>query len=208
VILLTFVVLLVKRPKHLLVWCILPYVIVHSLIAHKELRFLYPLACLVPWMLMEAWRSVPSTWIPIRATLHWMTAGLLIVTNTVGLLVVMSSPAGEGRVRLAEALHEHAQPGDRIAYVVEPDIAWRITLPAFYAPVGTEEVVIDPMTPAMDTANMDFIVLQDDAPVPVMTEGTILTELARTETKWVKALLFWYTWGEGRQPWTVYRVEH
>lgn len=37
-----------KRPKHLLTWVIVPYVFLHFIIGHKELRFLFPIALLVP----------------------------------------------------------------------------------------------------------------------------------------------------------------
>ncbi len=32
-----------RHPRHVLTWCAVPMVLVHSLIAHKELRFLFPL---------------------------------------------------------------------------------------------------------------------------------------------------------------------
>lgn len=201
-ILLAFVLVLWKRPSHLIVWCALPYIVVHSIIAHKELRFLYPLALLVPWLLLEAW-GIAKTLTTSRPLLHTLLV-ILTVFNVVGLGVVITSSAGEGRVRLAEVLHREVAPGDRIGYLVPPALLWRIELPAFYAPPGAEQVVIDPSIPSLGMEELDFIVVQDGTPLP---EGqTALLPLIRTEPRWSTVLMRWYTWDEGRPPWTLYRV--
>lgn len=41
------------HPKHLISWVSLPFVFVHVLVAHKELRFLYPLLPFLPIVLTE-----------------------------------------------------------------------------------------------------------------------------------------------------------
>lgn len=202
VILLAFFLVLWKRPSHLIVWCALPYVVVHSFIAHKELRFLYPLAFLVPWLLLEAW-AIAKTLTTSRSIIQVLLM-ILAACNGVGLAVVITSSAGEGRVRLAEVLHREATPGDRIGYVVPPALLWRIELPAFYAPSGVEQVVIDPSTPSLGMEELDFIVVQDGSP---LTNGqNALLPLTRTEPHWSTTLMRWYTWGEGQPPWTLYRV--
>jgi len=202
VILLAFVLVLWKRPSHPIVWCALPYIVVHSIIAHKELRFLYPLAFLVPWLLLEAW-WIAKTLRTSLSVLHVLLV-ILSVFNVVGLGVVITSSAGEGRVRLAEVLHREVAPGDRIGYMVPPALLWRIELPAFYSPPGAEQVVIDPSTPSLGMEGLDFIVVQDGTPLP---EGQIaLLPLTRTEPHWSTTLMRWYTWDEGRPPWTLYRV--
>lgn len=44
VLLVYFFIGLYKNPKHLFAWLIIPFVLVHFLIGHKELRFLFPMA--------------------------------------------------------------------------------------------------------------------------------------------------------------------
>ncbi len=204
VILLGFVLMVWKRPSHTIVWCGLPYIVVHSIIGHKELRFLYPLAFLVPWLLLEAWhiaKTLPTT----RSFLPILTV-LLAVFNLVGLAVVITSSAGEGRVRLAEVLHREVAPGNRIGYLVPPALLWRIELPAFYAPPGAEQVVIDPSTAPLSVEDLDFIVVQDGKPLPNGLNA--LLPLTRTEPQWSTTLMRWYTWDEGQRPWTLYRLTH
>lgn len=202
VILLALVLVMWKRPSHLIVWCALPYVVVHSFIAHKELRFLYPLAFLVPWLLLEAW-GIAKTLLASRSIRQGLLM-VLVVFNGFGLAVAITSSAGEGRVRLAEVLHREVAPGDRIGYVVPPALLWRIELPAFYAASGVEQVVIDLSTPSFGMEELDFIVVQDGMPLPKGLNA--LLPLTRTEPHWSTTLMRWYTWGEGQPPWTLYRV--
>jgi len=208
-ILLAFVVMVLKRPKHLVVWCAVPYVLVHSFIGHKELRFLYPLADLVPWLLISAWAVIQGTsWEKVPRAVMLGLTGILLVANLVGLSVVMTTSAGEGRVRLAEALHPLCKPGDRVGYVIDPAIAWRIVLPDFHRPKGTNEVIIDPRMPYDQLEPVDFIVLQDGVPVPFGEGGFELIALERSEPFWSTHLMRWYTWNEGPLPWTLYRTDH
>jgi len=39
-----------------------PYLSVHSLIPHKELRFLFPIAYFVPLILILAFQAIPDKW--------------------------------------------------------------------------------------------------------------------------------------------------
>jgi len=151
---------------------------------------------------LEAW-WIAKTLRTSLSVLHVLLV-ILSVFNVVGLGVVITSSAGEGRVRLAEVLHREVAPGDRIGYMVPPALLWRIELPAFYSPPGAEQVVIDPSTPSLGMEGLDFIVVQDGTPLP---EGQIaLLPLTRTEPHWSTTLMRWYTWDEGRPPWTLYRV--
>ena len=53
-ILVAFASIVVFRMKSFITWTILPFFVVHCLIAHKELRFLFPLAGFIPLILVEA----------------------------------------------------------------------------------------------------------------------------------------------------------
>lgn len=204
-----FLVLMVQHPRHLAVWCALPYLLMHTLIAHKELRFLYPLADLVPWILISAWSSLPKLHGIANARV-WVVGlvTVFVLPNMLALAVVMSSPAGEGRVVLAKKLHEEAKRGDRIAYLVEPDLAWRIALPEFYRPAGTEEVALS-TTATSDVAHVDFLVAHPaEADAFAARHGLALHAMVATERPWAATLMRWYTWNEGPAPWTLFRVEN
>lgn len=135
-ILLAFGVLLWRRPKDLLVWCMAPFLLLHLALAHKDLRFLYPLAPLVPLLLVKAWELAQAAWVHVRAA--WALRMLLYVAlayNALALAVVMFSPAGNGSVHLARVLHtRYSGQHGQLNYLAEPDNVWAIHIPQFYLP--------------------------------------------------------------------------
>jgi len=53
VVLLGYLLMLLTRWKHVFVWISLPFLVGHSLVSHKEFRFLFPLFFLVPYATMS-----------------------------------------------------------------------------------------------------------------------------------------------------------
>ena len=47
-----------KFPKHAVTWLTVPYIAVHSLIGHKELRFLFSLVYIVPFMIVLTFQFI------------------------------------------------------------------------------------------------------------------------------------------------------
>ena len=45
---LSLITVIYKKPKNIIIWIVVPFILVHSLIAHKELRFLFPIVNFVP----------------------------------------------------------------------------------------------------------------------------------------------------------------
>jgi len=55
--------LLFKERQSPILWTSFPLIIIHMIIPHKELRFLFPLAVLVPIVLASAyahWKNLPK----------------------------------------------------------------------------------------------------------------------------------------------------
>lgn len=61
-VLLVFVGLLLRRPKDLLVWSALPFILLHAIIAHKETRFLSPCYFLVPVAAAILYEELAQRW--------------------------------------------------------------------------------------------------------------------------------------------------
>jgi hypothetical protein len=85
-----------RRPGHVVVWATLPYVAMLSLTAHKESRFPFPLAPLLPFLLMFALTDVPDRARGAVEKLRWLTSGirlkLLAGWSVAGLLVGLWLP--------------------------------------------------------------------------------------------------------------------
>ncbi|MFZ9956879.1 MAG: hypothetical protein ACO3E1_12250, partial [Flavobacteriales bacterium] len=81
---LPFVLLMVYRPKDSLVWTILPFLLIHFYIAHKELRFLYPAIGLLPLVIVKAGEIINEKWptffqnkiIKLLTILFWIQNGI------------------------------------------------------------------------------------------------------------------------------------
>ncbi len=58
--LLAFFYFLVKFPKHLFVWTLLPFITIHFVISHKEFRFLFPIMGFLPYIFMKFWEYISS----------------------------------------------------------------------------------------------------------------------------------------------------
>jgi len=116
ILLLCIITLLVFKPKNLLLWVVLSFVIGHSIIAHKEPRFLFPIAFL----------SGPIIFLAIRETLIRLNlskngtklitflAIILVGFNLVGSLVMFSSAAGAGNTEIHQYFSNKTQSGQHI----------------------------------------------------------------------------------------------
>ena len=74
-----------------LAWCVGSFLLVHSLLGRKDIRFLYPLIPLLPVMLTAAWTHLRTRLTPGVGT-RWFTRACLFV-NALLLVVVVLRPA-------------------------------------------------------------------------------------------------------------------
>jgi phosphatidylinositol glycan class B len=85
-------------PRHILTWATIPYLAVHLLIGHKELRFLFPLINILPFVLVLSFQVISEnerfyrikTWV-MNYKKHIIYTFLAI--NTILLMVVCVKPA-------------------------------------------------------------------------------------------------------------------
>ncbi|MEO8590685.1 MAG: hypothetical protein ABI432_15020, partial [Flavobacteriales bacterium] len=213
--LLAMAILLWKRPRHFLVWSVLPFLLIHSILPHKEVRFLYPLADLAPLLLVlgyeelrslnDGWGWSGRTWRIISLVL----VSLLIACDIPGLVVICSGPAGNGRAALARALPEQPTAGSlRVGYLTDPQFAWRIHLPHFYRPHGWGDTIIAIGDTTLHHITADVLIAHpaDVNDLRDQCDQQFLP-LAQAEPEWTLPLLNLYSWGDRSEPWELYTVE-
>lgn len=188
--LLALAIVTVRAPRHLLTWCIWPYLILLSVIPHKEVRFLFPLADLVPLLLITAWDHVAAY---VRGLRPAMLVGIaaLGAIDTIALLICGITPAGSGRTRLAEALTP-ARSGT-LSYATDADGIWKVRIPGFYLPTGVED-----RGPLGQGPPTDLVI----APEPLTLAG--YTAIARSEPTWCTSLLDLYN-SERTRPFNLWQ---
>lgn len=107
--LLSFVVAWVRHPKHILTWSCVPFFIVHLLIGHKELRFLFPLVHIGGVLLVfsfypffYSFKVKAGSWLS-----GWIIKPLLVI-NIIGLLCTSFIPAWMP-IRFYQKIYDRAQ---------------------------------------------------------------------------------------------------
>lgn len=46
-----------RHPRHVVTWMLIPFLLVHFFLAHKEIRFFFPAVFFAPWFLVELFRG-------------------------------------------------------------------------------------------------------------------------------------------------------
>ncbi len=103
---LVFMVLWIRFPKSLLTWITLPFMIIHSMIGHKEFRFLFPmimfLPVIIPFLIEELKINVKKSWI------------IFFQVINIPLLVYFSLTSASSMMRYYEHLYYKAVPVTKV----------------------------------------------------------------------------------------------
>ncbi len=107
----SFIILIIFKPKNIFIWCIIPFFIFHSFIPHKEERFLFPMVYLFPIVLIMAYNQLlliinNKT---IVKSLQFFLALLFIPVNMIGLTAMAQKSAGLGRMEITKYIHENSK---------------------------------------------------------------------------------------------------
>ncbi|MET0387319.1 MAG: hypothetical protein ABW321_15230 [Polyangiales bacterium] len=116
----------VRRPLSKLTLVTLPFVVLHIAIAHKELRYLFPIAPFMPELVFGLWQAVRGH----RAARYTATA--FIALNLI-LLAPAALHDADAEVGLYAALHSLAPAEPVLQYVnnTNPLAPWRLN-PSYY----------------------------------------------------------------------------
>jgi phosphatidylinositol glycan class B len=106
--------ILIRSPRNWLVWSILPFLIVHSIIPHKEVRFLLPLVNLLPFLLVFGLQNLDRfKFKPIVSRLikplQLAFLVLFIVLNFIALAAMSLKPSGNGKMEISRFIAENYQ---------------------------------------------------------------------------------------------------
>lgn len=109
VLMLCFICALIFRPKNPVIWFIIPFVFIHSLISHKEERFLFPIVFLFPFFILSVFlllHQSPKLKKVFTPLIYGVTA-LLFFINIIGLYYMTGKSAGLGRSEITQYIHTH-----------------------------------------------------------------------------------------------------
>ena len=147
-----------------LLWMILPFFIGHSLVAHKELRFLFPI--LIPFLLLatQGYAMVASNW---RRQRWWNPVWKFALTLNVGLLVYVTLVPLQPASGLLRYLWQHPPKGHVYALHEHP-YGWVGVEVWFYRPQGlTIQLMEDSTTLTPKLKPGDWVIARNQKELPV-----------------------------------------
>lgn len=211
IILLAFGLLCAFKPRHLLTWAIVPFLLLHMALPHKELRFLFPLADLVPLLLITAIPLFKAQWPRMAGILQGRMRdsllALLTGINLTALCAVLFSPAGSGRTRLAAYVERHypIQPA-RINYLANDTTVWDIYIPEFYLRNGSSNALTGTacMPLAESRGPADLLVARGEPTLIAKCPDRKWIEVASAQPAWKTWLLKGYDLEDAQPGWKLY----
>lgn len=198
---LSYATLLALNWRHPLVWLVGGFLIAHSVLPIKELRFLFPIAPLMPWLLISAWDKLCERWQQRMGEVLWLRLLFpFAALNALALAVGMLTPAGNGRVRLAAVLHDRF--GDAPVHVDQLG-DWRQWIPPFYLTAGSTEDFVEKVVATKERPVHVVIAKQSRG----MERVKNLERMAYATPPWTHRFLRWYGLEDGYDPLVLYRLE-
>ncbi len=161
-------ILAVKKTDGLITWLIALFILVHSVIPHKEDRFLFPLANLAPLILVLAAQEITR----YRFNKGIRLSGIFLLTvfsliNLTALCIMSARSAGTGRMAITQYIHQHYRnkPVNLITGpIANPYNPWTIFKDNFYKDTQlTEKAMNDPaeISTLIDSAKVNLVVLSN-----------------------------------------------
>ncbi len=107
----SLITLVVYKPRNLYLWCIIPFLIIHSIVPHKEERFIFPIVYLFPIVLLSGYNQI-KTIIKNKNFVKILNYGLAIIfitVNLIGLAAMSQKSAGIGRMEITKYIHDNCE---------------------------------------------------------------------------------------------------
>jgi phosphatidylinositol glycan class B len=105
---LSFIILLIKNPRNYILWISIPFIACHSMIAHKEERFLFPIVYFFPLMLIESYLVINKIVVNclLNRVLNYLLIVIFVSVNTIGIIAMGQKSAGIGRMGITKHIHD------------------------------------------------------------------------------------------------------
>lgn len=219
----SFIFIFISKPKSVLTWTLLPFILVHFLIGHKELRFLFPLVNVAPLIFVLAIQAFENESSSLAAgTLknfriklldkrwRWFV-NLFVIVNTIYLVNVCFRPA-DYYVSLYQFIYNKYNNEKTVLLYSDNDPYLRAPQPAnFYKSKNTTTIKVDgtdEIKQAVDYFRGEKILLLTDTFLldkKFETGNLYFRKVYQNLPKWV-GLFNYNSWLERTKIFTVYEV--
>ncbi|MEO8734627.1 MAG: hypothetical protein ABI373_09885 [Flavobacteriales bacterium] len=197
-------ILVLLNRCNVLTWVLLPFVLGHSFIAHKELRFLFPIVGLLPITIIQATELVRTKWMPgLLERRAWRISTKVFWTIDLVLLAVVMFKPADAEISLYKTIYDgYSRP---IAlYHFGSDPYHRVEHIHFYRRPGLE--MAGTVSDSTRFTLSDTILVATMRPADVETRWPHRTLIYASLPAWVKQFDI-NGWVERTDQWYVYQVE-
>jgi phosphatidylinositol glycan class B len=200
-----FVLLMVYRWKDALVWTILPFVLIHFYIGHKELRFLFPAIGLLPLVAVTAGEMVNDKWpgffkntiVKVFVLLFWVQNALFTV--------IVSLKAADAQVALYKELYNRYEEPVVVYYIKDNPYCRALDVYYYKRPnLSVREIqTLDEIKLLPDTTVLFATVKNEEGVVLEKNNEKIFSALP----DWIKVFNV-SNWVERTRFWKVYEIKN
>lgn len=109
IILFCAIVMAFRRWNSLIIWITIPFVLLHSLIPHKELRFLFPLINFIPFILISAWQEMSELQFVKKRISGKVRRCFLVCFATINsacIVIMIFRPNEVGKARITKYIYD------------------------------------------------------------------------------------------------------
>lgn len=160
-ILLSVIFLILRKPKDVILCCIIPFILIHSFIQHKEERFLFPLINLIPLIFVTSLEHFKETRLfyhlkgkKLAKYIFTAIITALILINITGIVAMAFKSAGTGRMEISKFIHDkyYGKPVQLLYFPwSSPYNPWQSLPSKFYSEKNIKEIRINSISDLNDS---------------------------------------------------------
>ena len=157
-----FVLFFIYKRNDLLTWTLLPFLLIHFIIGHKEIRFLFPVIGFLPIIIIKSVGIIQERWNGAFAENRFVKkfAKLFWAVNLIFLTIIAFTPA-DGQISLYRKIYSKYKSPATLYYTNDNPYN-RVLDIHFYKRANLEIVKIDTVGKIMQIANRKMLFVSKD----------------------------------------------
>ena len=195
--------LIIFKPKDLLTWVLVPFLLIHFVIGHKELRFLFPMIGFLPGIIVKSIELIQNKW-NIELTRNKIFKLFMVgfwVTNFALLAVVTLRPA-DNQVPLYKTIYSNYEQPITL-YCIEDNPYYRVLYISFYKRENLTIKTVQSVNDIPIQGRSYLIVTKNsDEAKEIPKEANLIYS---SFPEWIKMFNF-NDWQERTNEWLLYEV--
>lgn len=192
-----------KKPHHLFTWAFIPFFLGHSVVAHKEVRFLFPMMYVVLFFAVVGWRDLVLQWRKHRVLRY--LAGISIGINTLVWVYFCTQPM-QSFMPYFSYLYHRANQGPIVLYAATESPYKRVDVASYvYCHPNIQVQIVTDLDSVSALAQPGNLYLYRRLKMDQSIPKIKLVPVYQYLPMWVQYLNFNH-WQERSHIWSIYEM--